>query len=194
MPYSRGIRINDDISLKIIDTAMEIASREGIASLTVSKIINTMGVTNRVFYNRFKGVPDVITEVYYKVVSKLRSCFDTPYDKKQDLCEYIMNLAVSVLEKTYETKLHFAGYLYNYDAFLEENREWWISHMIPLIEYGIKEGIFEETDSRLLAYSVWCYCRGFNASAIGNNLSKDEAIKAFKLGFRCFMDGAKKGN
>ena len=47
MPYSRGTKIEDEISLKIIDTAMEIASEEGIASLTVSKIINRMDVTNR---------------------------------------------------------------------------------------------------------------------------------------------------
>lgn len=192
MPYSRGTKIEDEISLKIIDTAMEIASEEGIASLTVSKIINRMDVTNRVFYNRFKDVPDVIAAVYDKVVFQLRGCFDTPYDGKQDLCEYIMGLAVSVLKKTYETKLHFAGYLYNYDIFLDENREWWINHMIPLIDLGIEQGIFKKTDSRLLAYSVWCYCRGFNASSVGNNLSKEEAIKAFKLGFKCFMNGARK--
>lgn len=192
MPYSRGIKLEDEISLKIIDTAMEIASEEGIATLTVSKIINRMNVTNRVFYNRFKDIPDVITAVYDKVVEQLRGCFDTPYTPDKDLCEYIINLAVSVLEKTYETKLHFAGYLYNYEFFLEENREWWISHMVPLVEYGIEHGIFKETDPRLLAYSVWCYCRGFNASSVGNNLSKEDAIKAFKLGLGYFIQGARK--
>lgn len=192
MSYSRGTQIEDDVSLKIIDTAMEIALEEGMASLTVSKIINRMGVTNRVFYNRFKDILDVITAIYDEVVHQLRSCFDVKYDGKQDLCEYITNLAVSVLEKTYETKLHFAGYLYNYEAFLEENREWWINQIIPLIDYGKEQGIFKELDSKHLAYSVWCYCRGFNATSVGNNLSAEEAIKAFRLGFNCFMDGARK--
>lgn len=192
MAYSRGTQIEDEISLKIIDIAMEIALEEGIASLTVSKIINRMGVTNRVFYNRFKDILDVITAIYDEVVKQLRSCFDVKYDGKQDLCEYIMNLAVSVLEKTYETKLHFAGYLYNYEAFLEENREWWINQIIPLIDYGKNQGIFKQIDSKHLAYSVWCYCRGFNASSIGDNLSKDDAINAFRLGFKCLIDGARK--
>lgn len=193
MPYSRGTQIEDEISLRIIDTAMEIATQDGIANLSVSKIINRMGVTNRVFYNRFKDLDDVIHAVYDKVVLHLRSCFDKGYDGSQDLCEYIMEIAVLLLEKTYETKLHFAGYLYNYDSFLEENRKWWIDHIVPLIDLGIEKGIFKEVNSLHLAYSIWSYSRGFNATSIGNALSHDEAIAAFKLGFKCFMDGAKKG-
>lgn len=192
MAYSRGTQIEDETSNRIIDTAMEIALSEGVSNLTVSKIIRAMDVTNRVFYNRFKDINDVITAVYERVVHKLRSCLDVKYDGKQDYCEFITDLAVSVLTETYKLKLHFAGYLYNYNAYNEENRIWWINHIAPLIDYGIEHGIFKKTDSRLLAYSVWCYCRGFTAATMDSNLSTDEGLAAFRIGFKCLMDGVRK--
>ena len=109
MAYSRGVQLEDNISGKIIDCAMNIARENGVAAVTVSEILRKMEITNRVFYNRFKNIDEVIAELYKRVVDEMRICIDTEYDGRENYYEYLIGLAVSVLEKTYETKLHFAG-------------------------------------------------------------------------------------
>ena len=191
MAYSRGVQLEDNISGKIIDCAMNIARENGVAAVTVSEILRKMKITNRVFYNRFKNIDEVVTELYRQVVNEMRICIDTEYDGRENYYEYLVGLAVAVLEKTYETKLHFAGIMKEYDVCAAENRKWWIAHIAPLLEYGMNEGFLKKADSTLLAYSIWCYCRGFNASVVGGGLNFNEALESFRLGIRCFIYGLK---
>ena len=51
--------------------------------------------------------------------------------------------------------------------------------------------LIKNIDSDMLSYSIWCFCRGFNADAVGRRLSKEDAIKNFKFGFGCILDGIK---
>lgn len=191
MAYSRGIQLEDEVSGEIIDCAMDIARENGVAAVTVSEILRKMEITNRVFYNRFKNIDEVIAELYKRVVDEMRICIDTEYDGRENYYEYLIGLAVSVLEKTYETKLHFAGIMKDYDSRAGENRKWWIAHIAPLLEYGMDSGFLKRADSKLLAYSIWCYCRGFNASVVGGGLNLGEALESFRLGIRCLIYGLK---
>lgn len=42
MAYSRGVQLEDNISGKIIDCAMNIARENGVAAVTVSEILRKM--------------------------------------------------------------------------------------------------------------------------------------------------------
>ena len=53
-------RIRDEMSERIIEVAEQLATTEGAGTLTVRKILQTMDITNRVFYNRFRNIGDVL--------------------------------------------------------------------------------------------------------------------------------------
>lgn len=191
MAYSRGTRLEDDISDEIVAVATKIAYEDGIGQISVKKILCELGVTNRVFYNRFKNINDVLIIVYEKIMNQMRQCIIKSYDESLDYFDYLIELAISVLRKTYENKLHFSSYMFEYDSYKDSNRLWWIGHMKPILDYGIEKGYLKKMDTKLLSYSIWCFCRGFNADAVGGGLSFEEALKSFKLGFGCFIEGMK---
>ena len=62
--------INDDMSVKIVDAAEQIIIEHGIEYLNVSRILKLLSITNRVFYNRFNNIQEVLNEVYNRVVTQ----------------------------------------------------------------------------------------------------------------------------
>ena len=77
MAYSNNVRIEDDLTKKIIDVATKIAYDDGVGEVTVKRILDEMGVTNRVFYNRFSNINEVILIIYNDIVDKIRHWLDT---------------------------------------------------------------------------------------------------------------------
>ncbi len=191
MAYSRGVKLEDELTDQIIDVATDIAYSDGVAHISVKRIISEMGVSNRVFYNRFRNIQDVLDIVYHRIVGQIRECINTEYDESHDYYEYLLNICVAVLKSTYENKLHFSQYMFEYDSYSDSNRNWWIEHIKPLIQYGIDNGLLKNLNTTYISYSVWCFCRGFNADAIGAGLTLEQAIESFKLGLSCLIDGMK---
>ncbi|MDP4132648.1 MAG: TetR/AcrR family transcriptional regulator [Bacillota bacterium] len=192
MAYSKGTKLEDEISEEIIAVATQIAYTDGVGHISVKRILSELGVTNRVFYNRFRNLDDVLVVVYDRIMNQMRECISQGYDESKDYFEYLIDLAVTVLRKTYEDKLHFSHYMFEYDSYKDSNRNWWIDHMIPIFDYGIEKGLLRKMDTRLLGYSIWCFLRGFNADAVGGGLTFEEALDSFKLGINCFLEGMKK--
>ena len=191
MEYSRGVKLEDELTDRIVDVATEIAYSDGVSHISVKRIISEMGVSNRVFYNRFRNIQDVLDIVYHRIVHQIRSCILVEYDESQDYYEYLLTICVAVLKSTYENKLHFSQYMFEYDSYSDNNRNWWIEHIKPLIQYGIDHGLLKKLDTTYISYSVGCFCRGFNADAIGAGLTLEQAIESFKLGLTCFINGMK---
>ena len=191
MAYSNNVQLKDELTQAIIDVATKIAYADGVGEVTVKRIINELGVTNRVFYNRFANVNDVITVIYNNIVERIRMSMELKYKDGMDFYSYCIDIAVSVLKNTYENKLHFSQYMFEYDSYMSENKKWWMSHISGLITYGIEKGYFQDMDKDATAYSIWCFCRGFNADAIGGGLSVDEAERRFRIGFSSIINGMK---
>ena len=76
--------IKDEISNKIIQATAIIIRNEGITKLNVSKILKKLGISNRVFYNRFNNIEEVLEEVYNKIIIQIREQLNGEYDEKQD--------------------------------------------------------------------------------------------------------------
>ena len=191
MAYSKGVKLEDELTDQIVDVATKIAYTDGVAHISVKRIINELGVSNRVFYNRFKNIQDVLDIVYHRIVKQMRECINTEYDESCDYYDYLQNIGVAVLKRTYEDKLHFSQYMFEYDSYSESNRNWWIDHIKPLIQYGIDNGLLKEVNTTYISYSIWCFCRGFNADAVGTGLTLYEALDSFKLGLSCIIEGMK---
>ncbi len=184
----------DEMSEKIVDTAEKLAYSVGAHTITVRKILVELGITNRVFYNRFHNIDEVLRIVYKKTVMKIRTGVISEIDEKSDFFERIMDIAVNSLIVSYETKNRFSQYVFETDSASDSNHEWWTGEIKKYIEYGKKNGYIKDVDSDVLSYSIWCFCRGYNADAVARNIDREKAIENFRYSFGFLLDGLKKVN
>ena len=184
--------IRDEMSEKIIDITKNLAAEYGAHAVTVKKILSVLGTTNRVFYNRFHNVDEVLRIVYANAVVNMRQCFKSDYDSKEKFFDYCMDVAVNVFVSTYDIKMQCRRYTFEHDSLTESNREWWSSEMLKVCEYARRKGLIKKNvDLETLSYSIWCFCRGYNTDAVSRGLSKKDALKYFKFAFGYFLEGIK---
>jgi len=182
--------IKDATSDKIIAAAEKIATSSG--EVTVRKILRELGVTNRVFYNRFHNVDEVLEIVYNNTVSKIRESMATEYDGKGDFFEYVTDAVTETLILSYDLKMKFNRYVFEYDSLSQENYEWYMSRIKKLFAYAKEKGIVRpDVDAETLSYAIWCFCRGYNADAVERKLPKEEAVEKFRYSFSILLKGLK---
>ena len=184
--------IYDDVSERIVDIAEQLAKENGARGITVRSILKKLGTTNRVFYNRYNNIDEVLELVYSRAVFRMHENTDVEFTDGFDFFGYVMEMAVGVLVKTYDIKMQFAEYMFEHDSLTQANCDKWMGKIKQLIEYATEKNLIKEVDSDDLSYSIWCFCRGFNADAVGRRLSKEDAVRCFRFGFGCFLDGLKK--
>lgn len=183
--------IVDEMSNKIIKTAEGIVTLQGRNALTVRKILQEMGITNRVFYNRFRNIDQVLEVVYKNTALKMRESMVEEPDGAKDFFEYVTNIVEKTLVMSYDTKMQFNQYVFENDSVSNGNYEWWTAEIRKLLDYAMEKGYIKEVDSEVLSYSLWCFCRGYNADAVGRNIPKDVAVKNFRYSFGIILEGLK---
>lgn len=191
MTDARDNLICDKVSDRIIEVAERIVQKEGTSNVTVRKILREMGVTNRVFYNRFRNIAEVLEIIYKRAVLKMRESLRSDYDVKTDFYNHVMDLAVKVLISTYDIKEQFSNYSFEFDSKTDENRLWWSEKIKRLIEIAKETKQIKNVDSDMLSYTLWCFFRGYNADVVHRHLSKEEAVKNFKYSIECLFEGVK---
>lgn len=189
--------IKDSVSDEIVEMAEKLVSEQGVKTLNVRMLMNEMGKSTRVFYNRFRNIEEVLNIVYEKVVVKMRDNLKNALknSEKSDYFTYAENLIVLCMEDTYDLKNRFSQYAFEHDSVSAKNYEWWIEKIKTIINYGISNGyVKEDLDVDASAYFLWCLCRGCNADAVMRRVSKEYAVHSLKTGFACFIEGVKKTN
>ncbi|MBR5308360.1 MAG: TetR/AcrR family transcriptional regulator [Clostridia bacterium] len=181
--------ISDSVSEQIIRITEELATKDGAHTVTVRRILEKLGTTNRVFYNRFHNVDEVLQIVYKNAVLKMHESVETEYDISKDFFEYVIDVATSVLVKTYEIKMQFSQYMFEHDSLTDFNREWWTKKIHDILDFGTSHNLIKKVDYDTISYAAWCFCRGFNADALSRKIPIEEAVVYFKAGFGCFLDG-----
>ncbi len=186
--------IHDHMSEEIIKVTEKLAMNDGVKNVTVRRILTKIGVTNRVFYNRFHNIEEVLEIVYKRTIKKIHENIVSDFDPKTDFFNYVMDVAVKVLIMTYDFKNQFCQYMFELDSYSEHNRIWWTDKIKDIIKIAKESGQLKNIDSEMLSYTVWCFFRGYNADAVNRRLSKEEAVKRFKFGLNCLFDGIKTNN
>lgn len=189
---SKNEMIKDEMSDEIIRVAQKMAMEKGAHEVNVSRILTEMGITNRVFYNRFSNINEVLEIVYRNAVIKMHGSLKAEYDENKDFFDYIMDVAVKVLTDTYDIKMQFCRYMFEHDSLTRFNCDWWTEEIEKLILHAESRGMITDVDKKKLSYTIWCFCRGFNIDAVSRKMSKEEAVDFFKYGFGCLLDGVKK--
>ena len=184
--------IIDEMSEKIVKAAESIVTSSGTSSLTVRKILQTLGITNRVFYNRFRNIDEVLAIVYKNTVLKIRESVVMDFDNETDFFEGVTDMVVKTLISSYDKKMQFNSYVFENDSLSQSNYEWWTGEIKKLIVYAKEHNYIKDVDEEIMSYSVWCFCRGFNADAVGRKLPREEAVQYFKYSFGILLDGLRK--
>lgn len=184
--------ICDEMSQRIVEAAERIVTASGADSLTVRKLLQTLGITNRVFYNRFRNISEVLKIVYRNTVLKIRESMVVDFSSEAKFFESVTDMVINSLLSSYDKKMQFNSYVFENDSLSRSNYEWWTGEIKKLIVYAKERGYIKDVDEDIMSYSIWCFCRGFNADAVGRKLPREDAVRQFKYSFSILLDGLKK--
>lgn len=190
MDDNKKERINDEMSKKIIETAEYLVTVEGAETLTVRKILCRLEITNRVFYNRFRNIEEVLGIVYRNIALKIRESLVSAVDVSRDFFAQVTDVVVNTLLLSYDLKMRFNQYVFDNDSRSENNYEWWKNEICKLVEYAKTHSLIRtDIDSEVISYAIWCFCRGYNADAVARQIPRDEAAQNFRYSFGILLDG-----
>ncbi|MBE6578358.1 MAG: TetR/AcrR family transcriptional regulator [Ruminococcaceae bacterium] len=181
--------IFDEMSESIIAAAAKLASESGVESVNVRMVLQELDITNRVFYNRFHNIDEVLQIVYERLVLQLRKSIT--FDPAGDFFSQVIEIVANTLVMSYELKMKMNDYVFRRDSIHGDNYLWWKTEIGRLIDFGKAKGLLKDVDSEVMSYAIWCYIRGYNADAVGRKLPLDIAVKNFKYAFGILLDGMK---
>ena len=181
--------ISDAMSQKIIDTAEQLALADGADTVTVRSILQALGITNRVFYNRFRNISEVLEIIYRNTALKIRESITAKFDPEGDFCAQVIDIVADTLVRSYQTKMNFYQYVFASDSVSPSNYAWWKDEIQRLIEFGKRRGVLRDVDSDIMSYAIWCFIRGYNADALGRKLPMETAVRNFRYSFGVLLDG-----
>ena len=184
-----GEHIKDDISEQIIQIAGDIAAEEGAHKVTVCKILTRLGVTNRVFYNRFHNIDEVLQIAYERLVLQIRQSIISKFDPEGDFFSQVIDIVANTLVMSYRLKMKMNDYVFQSDSIYGDNYLWWKGEITKLIDFGKSKNLLKDVDSEVMSYAIWCFVRGYNADAVGRKLPLEEAVTNFKYAFGTLLDG-----
>lgn len=183
--------IYDEMSEQIIEATERLTLVEKAHDINVRKILKHLDITNRVFYNRFHNIQEVLDIISERSILKVRESLKFHFDEEKDFFEQIMDEVEKTLIISYETRMNFTHYVFENDSVTDSNYQWWIEEIKKILNYAIEKGHIKKVDTDMTSYAIWCFIRGFNADAIGRKLSLNEAIKRYRYGFKFILDGLK---
>ena len=184
--------IVDDMCETILDATEELAVLSGARNVTVSKILARLNITNRVFYNRYHNVDEVLEAVYARSILKIRTELVDDFETSEDFFDYVMQVCMQSIVRSYETKMNFNHYIFEHDSLSKSNCDWWTGQIAKLIDKAKEKGFIKDVDSQKVSYSIWCFIRGFNADAVSRGIPRDEALEYYRYTFGYLLDGLKK--
>ena len=190
MAVSQNGLIVDEMSDRIIAVAERMAMTNGAQTVNVRKILLELGITNRVFYNRFRNIEEVLDIVYQRVSEQIRTNVTWESDSQEEFFERVTDMVANTLIRSYDLKKQFNHYMFENDSRSQSNYEWWMSNIKQMLIYAKGKGyVRADADVDMLNYSLWCFWRGFNADAVGRGIPKEEAIQNCKYSFGIILDG-----
>lgn len=190
MAVTQNGLIVDEMTDQIIAVAERMAMTNGAHTVNVRKILLELGITNRVFYNRFRNIGEVLGIVYQKVSEQIRASATWESNSEEEFFEHVTEMVANTLISSYDLKKQFNQYIFENDSRSQSNYEWWMSSIRRMLNYAKKKGyVRSDIDVDVMSYSLWCFWRGYNADAVGRGIPKEEAVRNCKYSFGIILDG-----
>lgn len=107
MAFSKGKRIEDETSKRIVDLAVNIGCREGADALTVTRLCRELNCDRRVIYNRFRDIDEINLVVAQRCNEELMAKAKNALKPQASFEENFITLIRTAFTYIYEKKFLF---------------------------------------------------------------------------------------
>ncbi len=184
MAFSKGKRIEDETSKRIVDLAVNIGCKEGPDALTVTRICKELNCDRRVIYNRFRDLDEINMLVANRCNEELIAKATEVIKDDASYYDNFKALMKAALTYIYERNAFFQYYTALYRVTEDGVQNEILQELVSLIEKGKGNGdVKSETDSREAAESIWVLMLGISGMLATNvNYKYQDGLKTMMYG------------
>ncbi|MBQ6788125.1 MAG: TetR/AcrR family transcriptional regulator [Lachnospiraceae bacterium] len=184
MAFSKGKRIEDETSKRIVDLAVNIGCKEGPDALTVTRICKELNCDRRVIYNRFRDLDEINMLVANRCNEELIAKATEVIKDDVSYYDNFKALMKAALTYIYERNAFFQYYTALYRVTEDGVQNEILQELVLLIEKGKDNGdVKSETDSREAAESIWMMMIGISGMLATNvNYKYQDGLKTMMYG------------
>lgn len=200
MGRQRQLLKQQEIKSRIIETAREIISKEGVQGLSIRKITNTLDYSPGIIYHYFKDkneiVQTLVNEGYGKILTSIRSVEKNEENPEEELREALTKYIKTALEFPEEYK----AFMLNEDpsvlmrtGLLDKGifeRSPSLRMLYNNIDRGIQKGHYTSSDLELTAQIIWTSTFGLIIKLmIEKDISQDQVNRLINQHFSILFNG-----
>lgn len=184
MAFSKGKRIEDETSKRIIDLAVNIGCKEGPDALTVTRICKELNCDRRVIYNRFRDLDEINLLVANRCNEELITKARSAVNEAASYYDNLKALMQAALTYIYERNAFFQYYTALYRVTEEGVHNTILQELTTLIEEGKRNGdVSDDTNSREASESIWLLITGISGMLASNvNYKYQDGLKTMMYG------------
>ncbi|MDE7030779.1 MAG: TetR/AcrR family transcriptional regulator [Lachnospiraceae bacterium] len=169
MAFSKGKRIEDETSKRIVDLAVNIGCREGTDALTVTRLCRELSCDRRVIYNRFRDIDEINLIVAQRCNEELMAAAREALNPQAGFFDNFSALIRTAFSYIYEKNAHFQHYTALYQVADGGVKNQIFQDLTVMIEEGKAAGhVRAETDSHSAAQNVWILLTGIGGMLAAN--------------------------
>ena len=169
MAFSKGKRIEDETSKRIVDLAVNIGCREGADALTVTRLCRELNCDRRVIYNRFRDIDEINFVVAQRCNEELMAKAKADLNPQASFYENFMTLIRAAFTYIYEKNSYFQYYTALYKVTDAGVQNKILQELAVLIDEGKAVGdVRSDTDSYEAAQTVWIIMTGIGGILAAN--------------------------
>lgn len=186
MAFSKGKRIEDEMSKRIISLAVNIGCKEGADALTVTRLCRELNCDRRVIYNRFRDIDEIIMMVGKRCNEELIKKAETAVKEDASYYDNFMAKIATAFAYIYEHNAHFQYYTTLYTTDESGIKNELLQGLERMIEEGKAQGaVNAKTDSRQAAECLWILTTGISKMLANNTDYKyQDAFDTMTYGVR----------
>ena len=189
MAFSKGKRIEDETSKRIVDLAVNIGCKEGPDALTVTRICKELNCDRRVIYNRFRDLNEINLLVANRCNEELVANARGAIKEDASYYDNFKALIQAALTYIYERNAFFQYYTSLYRVTEGGVCNEILQDFITMIEEGKRNGYVRgETDSREAAESIWLLLTGISGMLASHiNYKYQDGLKTMMYGVNAIL-------
>ena len=184
MAFSKGKRIEDETSTRIIDLAVNIGCREGYDALTVTRLCKELNCDRRVVYNRFRDVDEINMIVAGRCNDELILKAKESTSDKTSFEDKFKGFIKASFAYIYERNAYFQYYTALYEIGEEGIENGILDELISFLKDGKQAGkVKGEINEKEAAESIWTMMTGFSSMLANHvNFSYSDALRSLEFG------------
>lgn len=189
MAFSKGKRIEDEMSKRIIDLATNIGCKEGAEALTVTRLCRELNCDRRVIYNRFRNIEEVNLLVARRCNEELLAKARAVINPQMSYEENFLAFMKTAFTYIYEKNVHFQRYTALYQMTENGVKNEVLQALADLVEKGKAAGdVSADTNSIETAENIWHIFTGTSGMlAMNANYKYQKGLDTMLAGVRAVL-------